>query len=90
MHWLQSDNKGTQVAPQDRLSDHVYQYDNETREVFRADRAEEHQQKMDIIMDTRDIVFSPVAIILFLILISVRLLQLLNMIVISRPHSIRN
>ena len=34
----------TQVAPQDRLSDHVYQYDNETKEVFRADRAEEHQQ----------------------------------------------
>ena len=34
----------TQVAPQDRLSDHVYQYDNETHEVFRADRAEEHQQ----------------------------------------------
>ena len=34
----------TQVAPQDRLSDHVYNYDAETHEVFRADRAEEHQQ----------------------------------------------
>ncbi|MDO4189926.1 MAG: DUF5688 family protein, partial [Lachnospiraceae bacterium] len=34
----------TQVAPQDRLSDHVYQYDTDTHEVFRADRAEEHQQ----------------------------------------------
>ena len=34
----------TQVAPQDRLSDHVYQYDNDTHEVFRADRAEEHMQ----------------------------------------------
>lgn len=34
----------TQVAPQDRLSDHVYQYDNDTHEVFRADRAAEHQQ----------------------------------------------
>ena len=34
----------TQVAPQDILSDHVYQYDNDTHEVFRADRAEEHMQ----------------------------------------------
>lgn len=34
----------TQVAPQDRLSDHVYQYDNDTHEVFRADRVEEHMQ----------------------------------------------
>lgn len=34
----------TQVAPQDRLSDHVYHYDAETHEVFRADKAEEHQQ----------------------------------------------
>lgn len=33
----------TQVAPQDRLSDHVYRYDFETHEVFRADRAEEHK-----------------------------------------------
>ena len=32
----------TQVAPQDRLSNHVYQYDNETHEIFRADKAEEH------------------------------------------------
>lgn len=44
----------TQVAPQDRLSDHVYQYDNETREVFRADRAEEHQQKKEAAKDAVD------------------------------------
>ena len=44
----------TQVAPQDKLSDHVYQYDNETREVFRADRAEEHQQKKEAAKDAVD------------------------------------
>ena len=33
----------TQVAPQDRLSDHVYQYDADSHEVFRADMAEERQ-----------------------------------------------
>ena len=32
----------TQVAPQDRLSDHVYTYDNETHEIYRADKEEEH------------------------------------------------
>lgn len=32
----------TQVAPQDRLSDHVYQYDKDTHEVYRADKAQEH------------------------------------------------
>lgn len=44
----------TQVAPQDKLSDHVYQYDIETREVFRADRAEEHQQKKEAAKDAVD------------------------------------
>ena len=44
----------TQVAPQDKLSDHVYQYDIETREVFRADRAEEHQQKKEVAKDAVD------------------------------------
>ena len=44
----------TQVAPQDKLSDHVYQYDNETREVFRADRAEEHQQKKEAAKEAVD------------------------------------
>lgn len=46
----------TQVAPQDRLSDHVYQYDAETREVFRADRAEEHQQTKENATMPRDAV----------------------------------
>lgn len=41
----------TQVAPQDRLSDHVYQYDNDTHEVFRADRAEEHMQAKEAAKD---------------------------------------
>lgn len=44
----------TQVAPQDKLSDHVYQYDNETREVFRADRAEEHHQKKEAAKEAVD------------------------------------
>lgn len=44
----------TQVAPQDKLSDHVYQYDNETREVFRADRVEEHQQKKEAAKEAVD------------------------------------
>jgi len=46
----------TQVAPQDRLSDHVYQYDAETREVFRADRVEEHQQAKENAVMPRDAV----------------------------------
>lgn len=46
----------TQVAPQDRLSDHVYQYDAETRAVFRADRAEEHQQTKENATMPRDAV----------------------------------
>ena len=45
----------TQVAPQDRLSDHVYQYDNETHEIFRADRAEEHMQAKEEAKDTAEI-----------------------------------
>lgn len=32
----------TQVAPQDRLSDHVYQYDANSKELYRADMAQEH------------------------------------------------
>ena len=32
----------TQVAPNEVLSDHVYEYDSETKEIFRADKAEEH------------------------------------------------
>lgn len=32
----------TQVAPNEVLSDHVYAYDSETKEIYRADREEEH------------------------------------------------
>ncbi len=34
----------TQVAPQDRLSDHVYKYDEVNREIVRADKAEKSLQ----------------------------------------------
>jgi hypothetical protein len=34
----------TQVEPKDRLSDHVYQYDGKTHELFRADKAAERQK----------------------------------------------
>ena len=35
------DVNATQVAPEDRLSDHVYAYDTKEHELFRADKAEE-------------------------------------------------
>lgn len=34
----------TQVAPNEVLSDHVYEYDNDTKEIFRADQKEEHEK----------------------------------------------
>jgi hypothetical protein len=34
----------TKVEPKDRLSNHVYQYDNESHELFRADKAEEREK----------------------------------------------
>jgi hypothetical protein len=34
----------TQVEPKDRLSDHVYQYDSKSHELFRADKAAERQK----------------------------------------------
>ena len=34
----------TQVAPNEVLSDHVYEYDTETKEIYRADKAEEHMK----------------------------------------------
>ncbi len=34
----------TQVAPNEVLSDHVYEYDSETKEIYRADKAEEHMK----------------------------------------------
>lgn len=37
----------TQVAPEEKLSDHVYEYDANEKELFRADRAEEHYQKVE-------------------------------------------
>lgn len=37
----------TQVSPEERLSDHVYEYDAKEKELFRADRAEEHEQKVE-------------------------------------------
>ena len=35
------DVNATQVAPEERLSDHVYAYDAKEHELFRADKAEE-------------------------------------------------
>lgn len=37
----------TQVAPQDRLSDHVYAYDADAKEIYRADLEDEHRAKVD-------------------------------------------
>lgn len=37
----------TQIAVEDRLSDHVYEYDAKEKELFRADKAEEHEQKVE-------------------------------------------
>lgn len=37
----------TQVAPQERLSDHVYEYDAKEHELFRSDRAEEHTKQKE-------------------------------------------
>ncbi|MBD5532849.1 MAG: hypothetical protein HDQ98_11760 [Lachnospiraceae bacterium] len=35
----------TQVLPEERLSDHVYEYDAKTHELFRSDRAEERKMQ---------------------------------------------
>ena len=37
----------TQVAPEEKLSDHVYEYDAKEKELYRADKAEEHEQKVE-------------------------------------------
>lgn len=37
----------TQVAPQERLSDHVYEYDAKEHELFRSDRAEERAKQKE-------------------------------------------
>ncbi len=39
------DVNATQVAPMDRLSDHVYRYDYDTREIFRADLIDAHEKE---------------------------------------------
>lgn len=47
-----SDINQSHVAPEERLSDHVFEYDSETREFIRSDRAEqrklENSKKQDI------------------------------------------
>lgn len=37
----------TQVAPEEKLSDHVYEYDAKEKELYRADKAVEHEQKVE-------------------------------------------
>lgn len=37
----------TQVEPDEKLSDHVYAYDSREKELFRADRVEEHEKKVE-------------------------------------------
>ena len=37
----------TQVAPEEKLSDHVYEYDAKEKELYRADKAAEHEQKVE-------------------------------------------
>ena len=37
----------TQVAPQERLSDHVYEYDAKGHELFRSDRAGERAKQKE-------------------------------------------
>lgn len=39
------DVNATQVAPMDRLSDHVYRYDYDTRGIFRADLTDAHEKE---------------------------------------------
>lgn len=37
----------TQVSKEEKLSDHVYEYDSQNKELVRADRAEDREQKQD-------------------------------------------
>ncbi len=37
----------TQVAPNEVLSDHVFEYDPETKEIYRADQKEEHEKQKE-------------------------------------------
>lgn len=43
MENMVQDVNATQVAPEDRLSDHVFAYDVETKEIYRADHETEHR-----------------------------------------------
>lgn len=43
----------TQVAPGERLSDHVYEYDAKEHELFRSDRAEERAKQKEEKGDNR-------------------------------------
>ena len=43
----------TQVAPGERLSDHVYEYDAKEHELFRCDRAEERAKQKEEKRDNR-------------------------------------
>ena len=43
----------TQVAPGERLSDHVYEYDAKEHELFRSDRAEERVKQKEEKRDNR-------------------------------------
>lgn len=51
----------TQVEPQDKLSDHIYRYDYEVHELYRADRLHEHELKKEslIINDIKAAGFRP-------------------------------
>ena len=44
----------SQVAPQDRLSDHVYKYDAQEQSVFRADREAEHMAEKAAKLEATD------------------------------------
>ncbi len=45
----------TQVAPNEVLSDHVYEYDPETKEIFRSDMAAEHQKEKEAAKEKKDV-----------------------------------
>ena len=42
---MEQEVNATQVSREEKLSDHVYEYDAKEKELYRADKAEEHEQK---------------------------------------------
>lgn len=44
----------TQVAPNEVLSDHVYAYDSETKEIYRADKEEEHNLQKEASKEAKE------------------------------------